>query len=367
MALDFNSSNSLYDFVIRDGNGVKGLEDLGLAKVPDKYIQPPEKRINKEDSRPSDAPPIDLSKLNGPEHEKVANEIVRATQTLGFFQVVNHGVPLELLESLKDAAHTFFSLPPEKKALYSVGVSPSPLVKYGTSFMPAKERVWEWKDSMSMKYSSDEEALQYWPNECKELLLEFMKLATKMISGVLGILIDALGVSPDESNIEHLLSMKVINMNYYPACPNPELTVGVGCHSDPGIFTILLQDGIGGLYIKVEKEDNNVGEEEWVEIPPIPGALVINVGDMLQILSNGRYKSAEHRTRTTRSQPRISIPFFIQPLPVGKIGPFSEVVKNDGFARYKEVEIQDYMDNFFGNAHEGKNKSLDFARINSTK
>ena len=156
MALSFNSSNSLYDFEIREGNGVKGVADLGLSELPERYIQPAEEWIDKQDSRTCDAPPIDLSKLNGPDHEKVVDEIARAAETLGFFQVVNHGVPLELLESLKDAAHTFFSLPPEKKAVYCTGVSPSPRVKYGTSFVPEKEKALEWKDYISMVYSSDE-------------------------------------------------------------------------------------------------------------------------------------------------------------------------------------------------------------------
>ncbi|RHN74549.1 putative oxoglutarate/iron-dependent dioxygenase, isopenicillin N synthase [Medicago truncatula] len=71
-------------------------------------------------------------------------------------------------------------------------------------------------------------------------------------------------------------------MNYYPACPNPDLTVGAGQHTDTGSITVLLQDGVGGLHVKVE-DDNDVGQGEWLEIPPIPGALVINVGDALQV------------------------------------------------------------------------------------
>ncbi|KAG5117762.1 hypothetical protein JHK84_043875 [Glycine max] len=123
MALSFNTSNSLYDFVVREGNGVKGVADLGLSELPERYIKPPEERMDKQDSRTCDAPPIDLSKLNVPEHEKV---------------VVNHGVPLELLESLKDAAHTFFNLPPEKKAVYRAAIRPILVTKLGTSFVPEK-------------------------------------------------------------------------------------------------------------------------------------------------------------------------------------------------------------------------------------
>ncbi|RDX61844.1 Feruloyl CoA ortho-hydroxylase 1 [Mucuna pruriens] len=363
MAPSFNSSNSLYDFVVREGNGVKGVADLGLSEVPERYIQPPQERIKKHDSRPCDAPPIDLSKLNGAEHEKVVDEIVRAAETLGFFQVVNHGVPLQLLESLKDAAHTFFNLPAEKKAVYRAGVSPSPMIKLGTSFVPEKEKAWEWKDYISMVYSSDEDALQYWPNQCKEVALEYLKLSSKMVRDIVEALIGKLGVELDDSKMEALLGMKMVNMNYYPACPNPELTVGVGRHSDMGTITVLLQDGIGGLYVKVEEENDDAGKGEWLEIPPIPGALVINIGDTLQILSNGKYKSAEHRVRATSNHSRVSVPVFTLPIATERIGPLPEVVKKDGLARYREVVLQDYMNNFFGNVHAGK-KSLDFARIN---
>ncbi|KAM5586716.1 hypothetical protein ABKV19_005566 [Rosa sericea] len=100
-----------------------------------------------------------------------------------------------------------------------------------------------------------------------------------------------------------------------------------------------------------------------IEIPPIPGALVINIGDTLQILSNGRYKSDEHRVRTTSAQSRVSVPIFTIPNPTEIIGPLPEVVARDGVARYRDMVFGDYMNNFFGNAHEGK-KSLDYAQIN---
>ena len=164
MAPSFNNGNSLFDFVVRDGNGVKGLADLGLSAVPDRYIQPAEERIEKQKAISGHmlAEPIDLSTLDGPSHEQVVEGIAGAAEALGFFQVVNHGVPVELLESLKDAAHKFFCQTPEKKAIYR-----GPLVKYGTSFVPEKEKALEWKDYISMAYTSDADALQYWPMECK--------------------------------------------------------------------------------------------------------------------------------------------------------------------------------------------------------
>lgn len=182
-----------------------------------------------------------------------------------------------------------------------------------------------------------------------------------MVRKVLEILIGKLGVTLDDSKIDGLIGLKLVNMNFYPTCPNPELTIGVGRHSDMGILTVLLQDDIGGLYVKTEEEMDGKRKGDWLEIPPVPGALVINVGDTLQILSNGRYKSAEHRVRTTRTKSRVSIPIFTVPKPTERIGPLPQVVERDGVARYREFIFEEYMKNFFSNAHDGK-KSLDFAK-----
>ncbi|KAJ4835540.1 Scopoletin 8-hydroxylase [Turnera subulata] len=364
MATKVLDGNSLFNFVVLEGNGVKGMVDLGLSKVPEQYVQPPQERIDKQKAASHDNPPIDLSKLDGPDHDLVVEEIVRAAKALGFFQVVNHGVPLKLLDSLKDAAHTFFGQSPEeKKAAHLKGPS-SPLVKYGTSFVPEKEKALEWKDYLSMTYTNDVEALQYWPNPCKEVALQYLKTSTKLVKRLIQILITELGVTPDESKVEGLMGLKFVNMNFYPTCPSPELTVGVGRHSDMGTITVLLQDGIGGLYVKLEEDLDGNQADQWMEIPPIPGALVINIGDTLQILSNGRYRSAEHRVCASSTQSRVSIPIFTIPKPTEKIGPLSQLVEKDGVAHYREFMFQDYMDNFFANAHEGK-KSLDFASINS--
>ncbi|XWS10264.1 hypothetical protein CRYUN_Cryun39dG0060600 [Craigia yunnanensis] len=245
MAPSFDNGSSLFNFVVRDGNGVKGMVDSGISKVPQAYIQPPAERIDKNNASKHGQSPIDLSRLDGPDHDEVAKEIVRATETLGFLQVVNHGVPVDLLESLKDTAHNFFSLPTERKAIYRTEVSPTPLVK--------------------------------------EVALEYLKTSHDMVKKLLEVLMENLEVKQDVSKIDSLIGKKTVNMNFYPICPNPELIVGVGRHFNMGTLTILLQDVIGGLYVNIP-EDADIGKKgEWVEIPPILGALVINVGDMLQV------------------------------------------------------------------------------------
>ncbi|XP_022776956.1 feruloyl CoA ortho-hydroxylase 1-like [Durio zibethinus] len=363
MAPSFDNGNSLFNFVVQDGNGVKGLVDSGISKVPQAYIQPPAEQIDKKNATKCEMPPVDLSRLDGPDHDEVVKEIVRASETLGFFQVVNHGVPVDLLESLKGTAHNFFGLPAERKAVYCKEVSPTPLVKYGTSFVPENEKALEWKDYISMAYTNDAEALEHWPVECRDVALQYLNTSLDMVRKLLEALMGNLGVELDDSKIDAFIGKKMVNMNYYPTCPSPELTVGVGRHSDMGTLTILLQDGIGGLYVKVPEDVDMEKRGQWVEIPPVPGALVINIGDMLQILSNGRYKSAEHRVRTTSTKSRVSIPIFTSPQATQKIAPLPQVVEKDGVARYREFVFSDYMNSFFGNAHDGK-KSLEFAKPN---
>lgn len=369
MAPSFDDdSKELFDFVVKNGNGVKGLVDSGITKVPNRYVQPSHERIEKLYSTKEDySVAIDLSKLDGPNHGEVVEAIGKAAERIGFFQVVNHGVPLQLLAALKATAHKFFNQPPEAKAVYLKEVSPSPLVKYGTSFLPEKEKVLEWRDKVGMVYTSDSDAQEQWPKECKEESLEYLKTSMKMVRRILEILFEYMGVEVESSKVESLIGFKKVNMNFYPICPNPELTVGVGRHSDMGTLTILLQDGNGGLHVKVEEDSKAAAgnkKEEWVEIPPLEGALVINVGDALQILSNGKYKSAEHRVRTTSKQSRVSVPIFTAPSPTEKIAPLPQLTERDGVARYREIIFQDYMNNYFGKGHEGK-KSLDFAKISS--
>ncbi|XP_042487080.1 scopoletin 8-hydroxylase-like [Macadamia integrifolia] len=362
MAPTFADGNSLFDFVVRQGNGVKGLVDSGLPTVPNEYIQPLEERISKQDVRKHLEQPIDLSELDGPNHGKIVKALTRAAETIGFFQVVNHGVPVEVLERLKVAAHRFFNQPPEKKAVYLKGVSPTPFVTYGTSYVPEKEKVLMWKDTLSMVYTCDDDAMKYWPEEVREDELCFLKTSPDMVRKIMGVLFESLGVKLDDPMADAYFGARMCNMNFYPQCPNPDLAVGAVRHSDIGTLTVLLQDGIGGLHVKMEDERDAENKGEWVEIPPVPGALVINIGDILQILSNGRYKSAEHRVRTTSMQSRVSCPLFYSPQLATKITPLPHVVEKDGRAHYNEVSFQDYISNFVGKAHVGK-KSLDFVKI----
>lgn len=157
------SAFDIADFVINQGNGVKGLSELGIKSLPRQYIQPKEALINIIPNK--SIPVIDMA--NWENDPNIAESVCEAAETFGFFQLVNHGVPLEVLDGVKDATHRFFGVPAAVKRKYSKELSPSNSVRFGTSFSPDSEKALEWKDYLSLFYVSEEEASALWPPECK--------------------------------------------------------------------------------------------------------------------------------------------------------------------------------------------------------
>ena len=165
LAVSFNDSSEIIDFVLKKGNGVKGLSEMGLESLPEQYIQPLEERMCDTKTMSQESVPlIDISKWDDPE---VAEAICEAAEKWGFFQIINHGVPIEVLENVKEATHLFFGLSAEEKRKYLKGLSPSNNVRFGTSFSPEAEKALEWKDYLSLLYVSEDEASALWPSVCR--------------------------------------------------------------------------------------------------------------------------------------------------------------------------------------------------------
>jgi feruloyl-CoA 6-hydroxylase len=136
-----------------------------------------------------------------------------------------------------------------------------------------------------------------------------MKYAEAFIRKLLKVLLKKLNVKELGKEREHaLMDTMSLGFVYYPACPEPELVSGVSPHSDITSITVLLQDDIGGLYVRDKDSDG------WINVPPVNGALVVNIGDVLQIMSNECYKSIEHRVVANRNKTRISMPIFVNHL-----------------------------------------------------
>ncbi|KAK4380739.1 hypothetical protein RND71_002601 [Anisodus tanguticus] len=350
--------NDITDFVVNEGNGVKGLSDMGLKTLPKQYIQLLTEQITTSTIIVDESVPI-IDMSNWDNDSKTGEKICDAAEKWGFFQIINHGIPLEVLDNVKAATYRFFKQSAEEKNKHSKDNSCTNNVRYGTSFTPQAEKALEWKDFLSLFYVSDEEAADLWPSACRDEALDFLRNSDIIIKKLLEALMKGLNVNEiDQTKESLLMGSKRINLNYYPKCPNPELTVGVGRHSDVSTLTILLQDNIGGLYVK------KLDSDSWVHVPPIDGAIVINVGDALQIMSNGKYKSIEHRVIANGNNNRISVPIFVNPNPNDLIGPLQEVIEKNGEKPiYKQVLYSDYVKHFFRKAHDGK-ETIDFAKIN---
>jgi len=155
--------SDLTEFVMVQGNGVKGLSEMGLKSVPREYIQPLEERVMKVVAGES-IPIIDMSNWEDPE---VEDAICDAAEKWGFFQIINHGVPLQVLENVKKATHRFYEMAPQEKVKFTKENSASKHVRYGSSFSPEAEKALEWKDYLSLFYVSEHEAQTTWPPACR--------------------------------------------------------------------------------------------------------------------------------------------------------------------------------------------------------
>ncbi|CAI0542051.1 unnamed protein product [Linum tenue] len=210
----------------------------------------------------------------------------------------------------------------------------------------------------------DASSSELWPPVCRDEVVDYMRRAEPVIKKLIEVLLKKINVKEMKEKESCLMGSPRVSLNYYPKCPNPELAAGVGRHSDISTITILLQDDTGGLYVQATQgeEEEGCDSNSWIPIPPVEGALVVNVGDVLQIMSNDVYKSVEHRAFPSKTRNRVSVPIFVNPDPDAVIGVLPEVLEGGEKAVYKSVLYSDYFMHFFSKGHDGKS-TLDFAKI----
>lgn len=128
-----------------------------------------------------------------------------------------------------------------------------------------------------------------------------------------------------------------LQLNSYPACPDPGRAMGLAAHTDSTILTILHQSNTSGLQVARE------GGNGWVTVPPHPGALVIHVGDLMHILSNGLYPSALHRAVVNRTRHRLSVAYLYGPPSSVKISPLAKLVDHCHPQLYRPITWSEYL------------------------
>lgn len=154
-----------------------------------------------------------------------------------------------------------------------------------------------WNDMFLSAMAPNRPKYDELPPICRDILIQYSDHINKLGYSLLELFSDALGLEPNQLKNIGCGDGYFIMGHYYPPCPEPELAIGANSHTDAGFLTILLQDLLGGLQV--------LHENNWVNVAPVLGAFVVNVADLLQLVSNDKLKSINHRVLAQKAGPRI--------------------------------------------------------------
>ncbi|MEM9182550.1 MAG: 2OG-Fe(II) oxygenase family protein [Pseudomonadota bacterium] len=300
-------------------------------------------------------PVIDLTAPGG--------DLYNACRDWGFFQVINHGISAALIDRVWAETRSFFLLPEPDKA----------------NIRRSRDNPWGWYDRELTKNRQDQKEVfdftvetatgstpftgaNRWPagrDDFRQAMLDWFSAMERLSSRLLSSLSTQLGVESGRLQEAHgKPHTSFTRLNYYPLTKKPGddglPLLGIHPHADAGSITLLLQDDVPGLEV--------YRDGRWFPVHPRRDALVINIGDMLQVWTNDRFKAPLHRVLPSRDRERFSIPFFFNPAYNAQIAPLPELLtteqaayqpftwgefrrrRADGdFADYgSEVQINDY-------------------------
>ena len=266
-------------------------------------------------------PRIDVAPLlEGRDIERVAENIDRACRDIGFFSVVNHGVDSTLCTRLDALAREFFSRPETEKqrvAMIHAGTAWRgwfPLHGELTSGTPDHKEGYYFGRELGpedprVRARVPLHGPNLWPDEpaaIRPVLIEYLDALENLGQHLTRAISVALGLGPDTLPDRWFRDPTILlRLFRYPPFAPDAPQKGVGEHTDYGFLTLLWQDESGGLEVRTD--------DGWIEVPPDPTAFVCNIGDMLDRLTSGRYRSTPHRVQSPRTRDRISVPFFFDP------------------------------------------------------
>ncbi|WOL12903.1 Isopenicillin N synthase [Canna indica] len=283
-------------------------------KIPSAFVWPPSERspaVNE-----LQIPAVDLQGLFDDDEASIqrAAEAVRtACMTHGFFQVINHRIDAAISRDTFAVAEKFFNLPMSDKM--KVRKQSGSTWGYSVAHAERFSNKLPWKETLTSCYDDSkngEDIVDYFTykmgNEFQTMGRTYQMYCKAMNDLSLKIM-ELLGISLGVGRVWYRdffeNGLSTLRCNNYPPCQEPELTLGTGPHSDPTSLTILQQDDVAGLEV--------LSEGKWQFVNPIPGALVVNIGDTFMALTNGIYKSCLHRATVNKDKVRRSMAFFVCP------------------------------------------------------
>jgi polar amino acid transport system ATP-binding protein len=296
-------------------------------------------------------PVIDLS-MSDSDRDSVAEQIDQAASEYGFFYVTGHGVSPRIVDSILALSRVFFQLDPEIKnrvhmsrggrawrGYFPVGgelTSGRPDLKEGIYF---GEELSEEDPRVRARRPLHGRNLFPEIPGFREAVLGYMGALTRLSHELMSLVGRGLGAGDDyfvrRYTAAPTLLFRIFN---YPSSPQASAhSRGVGEHTDYGLLTLLYQDEVGGLQVQ--------HGSSWLDVPYVPGSFVINLGDMLERLTSGRYTSALHRVINSSGRSRISMPFFFDPSfdavlePIPGVGP--AVLRRGLIERWDGIDLRE--------------------------
>ncbi|KAK4280289.1 hypothetical protein QN277_011931 [Acacia crassicarpa] len=310
------------------------------SSVPSLYIQPPECRPgNLVAASGKIIPVVDLG---GQDRDEIVKHVLKASEEYGFFQVVNHGVSKDLMEETVNIYKEFHGMSGKEK-VEECSKDPKGRCKlYTSSQIGNSEAIKYWKDSLTHPCPPNGDFINYWPKKptkYSDVVGKYTRELRNLGRKILELLCEGLGLKPGYFNGD-LSENPEILVHHYPPCPDPSLTLGMAKHRDATLITILLQEQhVEGLQV--------LKDGQWIGVEPIPNAFVVNIGLILQMISNGRLIGAEHRVVTNSSTSRTSVAYFIYPSNESIIEPAKVLTNGSIQPTYRSMTCAEFRGNFF--------------------
>ncbi|XP_042059604.1 1-aminocyclopropane-1-carboxylate oxidase homolog isoform X1 [Salvia splendens] len=338
--------------------GVKGLVEAGATKIPRIFVH---EQYMKEEKTTSDAsvPVVDLGCLEK-DRRGVIDQVRSACREWGFFKILNHGIPADLMNKVMEVVKEFFEMDgEEKKQYYTRDIKRK--VGFNSNFDLFRVPYANWRDTLYLVMAPNPPHPHELPQLCRDAMLEYSKQAKNVGILLFELLSEALGLDRN-----HLIDMdcaeaQFVGCNYYPACPEPDMALGFSSHTDSGFLTLLLQDDIGGLQI--------LHNHCWVDVPPSPGTLLVNVGDLMELISNGAFKSVYHRALARSIGPRVSVALVfrmhVEESNGSKVyGPIKELLSEENPPVYRAAKGEEIIACRYAKGMEANTPLLSYFKLN---